>query len=112
MIAASPAVGRMLDTLRGRADVVLVDAPALAVSDTIELTGKVDAVVLIARVGAVQNSALEDARRILDSSPVAKIGFVATGVEREAGGYEPLPSARLTERLRDPALAREASTRD
>jgi len=70
----------VLRRLEQRADIVLVDAPAmLAVSDAINLTPKVDAVIVLARIPVVRRSALDELKRILDNAPVAKIGFVVTG---------------------------------
>jgi Mrp family chromosome partitioning ATPase len=77
--------------LEDRADVVLIDAPAmLAVSDAINLTPKVDALIVLTRIPTIRRPALEELRRILDNAPVAKIGFVLTGAPEEdtfTGGY-------------------------
>ena len=84
----SQALSDVLARLEERADVVLVDAPAmLAVSDAINLTPKVDALIVLTRVPSVRRQALEELRRILDNAPVAKLGFVLTGAEAEDGGF-------------------------
>ena len=59
----------------------------LAVSDAINLTPKVDALIVLTRVPSVRRQALEELRRILDNAPVAKVGFVLTGAEAEDGGF-------------------------
>lgn len=82
----SQALDDVLSRLVQRADIVLVDAPAmLAVSDAINLTPKVDAVVALARIPIIKRSALEELSRILDTAPVAKIGFVVTGTGGDDG---------------------------
>jgi polysaccharide biosynthesis transport protein len=80
---AEVGVTRIVERLRDRADVVLIDAaPLLPVGDAIALTAYVDAVILVVRLNALRSSALDDVRRILSSSPAAKLGFVVTGVAR------------------------------
>lgn len=87
----SEALSDALRRLEDRADVVLIDAPAmLAVSDAINLTPKVDALIVLTRIPTIRRPALEELRRILDNAPVAKIGFVLTGAPEEdtfTGGY-------------------------
>ena len=70
-------------------DVVLIDAPPiLQVSDAMALTAKVDAVVVVTRLSAISRPTLSELRRVLDHAPVAKLGFVLTGVRVEEGyGY-------------------------
>lgn len=82
----SQALDDVLRRLELRADIVLVDSPAmLAVSDAINLTPKVDAVAVITRIPSVKRSALDELKRILDTAPVAKIGFIATGTSGDDG---------------------------
>ena len=76
----SQALSDVLMRLEDRADIVLVDAPAmLAVSDAINLTPKVDAVIVLTKIPTVRRAAAQELRRILDNAPVAKVGFVLTG---------------------------------
>ena len=80
----SQALADVLDRLEERADLVLVDAPAmLAVSDAINLTPKVDALIVLTKLTTVRRPALEELRRILDNAPVAKVGFVLTGADAD-----------------------------
>jgi Mrp family chromosome partitioning ATPase len=82
----SQALDDVLRRLEHRADIVLVDAPAmLAVSDAINLTPKVDAVIVLTRIPIVKRSALDELKRILDTAPVAKVGFVVTGTTGDDG---------------------------
>jgi polysaccharide biosynthesis transport protein len=76
----SQRVVEILETLRDRADVVLVDTPAmLAVGDAMTIAGIVDTVLVVVRQGAVRRSALRELGRVLASSPARPLGFVVTG---------------------------------
>ena len=76
----SQALSDVLRRMEQRADLVLIDAPAmLVVSDAINLTQKVDALIVLTRIPAVKRPVLQELRRVLENAPVAKIGFVATG---------------------------------
>jgi hypothetical protein len=64
----------------------------LQVSDamTMMLSAKIDCVVVATRIGVVRRQAIEEIRRTLDSTPVVKLGFFATGEqshEEYTGGY-------------------------
>ena len=75
-----------LHTLRNHAEIVLVDAPPiLATGDSIALTGKVEAVLLITRLGTLTRPTLQELGRILRRSPVPVLGLVATGAEIDEG---------------------------
>jgi capsular exopolysaccharide synthesis family protein len=78
------AVGRVIQLVRDRADVVLVDAPPL-MSHAIALGAHVDAVVVVVRLKALRTSTLQDLSRILAAMPVTKLGFIVTGVDRSEG---------------------------
>jgi succinoglycan biosynthesis transport protein ExoP len=86
---SSPKVAAILSQLAESNDVVLVDAPAiLEVSDAVALTGKVDAVLAVARLSMVRRPQLNELRRVLASAPVAKLGVVLTGATVGEGyGY-------------------------
>jgi capsular exopolysaccharide synthesis family protein len=76
----------LLQQLRSRAEIVLVDAPPiLATGDAMALTGKVDAILLINRLGALTRPTLRELLRALDRSPAPLLGFVATGAEADEG---------------------------
>ncbi len=83
------AVRKVLERLCERADIVLLDAPPLlGVGDAASLSSVVDGIIVVTRLGMLRPPLLGEARRILDASPAAKLGFVITGAEREAGyGY-------------------------
>jgi polysaccharide biosynthesis transport protein len=84
------AVGRIIQRLRDRADIVLVDAPPLLMGHAIALSAHVDAVVVVLRLKTLRTSALQDLSRILEASPATKLGFILTGVDRSEG-YAPHP---------------------
>ena len=90
---ASQRVTDLLSRLSARYDIVLIDAaPMLQASDAVALAGKVDAVIVVAGLSHVRRGSLQELRRILDSAPVAKLGFVLTGVPMEDAqrhGYAP-----------------------
>jgi len=75
-------LAEVLRRLRDRADVVLVDAPPiLATGDAMALTGKMDAILLVNRLGTLTRPALSELARALSRSPAPVLGFVATGAQ-------------------------------
>ena len=86
---ASEAVGEILDELRERADLVLVDAPPLLqVGEAIALTARVDALFVVTRLKMMRRPALKELARVLETCPAEKLGFVVTGAKFEEGyGY-------------------------
>jgi capsular exopolysaccharide synthesis family protein len=75
-----------LHTLRNHAEIVLVDAPPiLATGDSIALTGKVEAILLITRLGTLTRPTLQELGRVLRRSPAPVLGLVATGAEIDEG---------------------------
>lgn len=79
----------LLEQLRERADIVLVDSPPLlGVGDTMALSAKVDALLLVSRIELARRPILKELRRVLDTVPAEKLGFVLTGATPESGyGY-------------------------
>ena len=71
-----------LQALRSHAELVLIDAPPiLATGDSMALTGKVDAILLITRLGTLTRPTLQELGRVLRRSAAPVIGLVATGAE-------------------------------
>jgi polysaccharide biosynthesis transport protein len=78
------AVLAIIEALRARADLVIVDAPPLlGVGDAVSLAPLVDGIILVTRAGNTRRASLREAHRILEQLPVPKLGFVLTGADRE-----------------------------
>ena len=86
----SPGLAETLAALRERVDLVLIDAPpVLAVSDAMTLSGRVDALIVVARASAVRRPMITELRRQLATAPCVKLGFIFTNAEADAEyGYE------------------------
>jgi succinoglycan biosynthesis transport protein ExoP len=77
-------LSEILGELRERADIVLVDAPPLFhVGDGLVISGKVDAIVVVTRIDVVRRAMVNELRRLLETMPALKLGFVVTGAEAE-----------------------------
>jgi polysaccharide biosynthesis transport protein len=95
----TPVLSQILEQLRERADVVLIDTtPLLHVGDAIELSSKVDALFVVTRLNLVRRPMIAELARVLESCPAAKLGFVLAGAEVDAaygyggyGAYRPRP---------------------
>lgn len=82
-LGAEAAVARILQGVRDRADVVLVDAaPLLPVGDAVALSAHVDALLIVARLKSLRSATLDELERILSAAPVAKLGIIMTGAPR------------------------------
>lgn len=81
-------IGHVLDELKTNDELVLIDSPPLLrVGDALALTSHVDGLLLIGSLRTLRAPFLKEVRRVLDGSPVDKLGFILTGAELE-GGYE------------------------
>ena len=88
-LVGSQPLSRMLGQLASRADVVIVDcSPLLVAGDALTLSARVDAIMVVARVNRVRRHTINELRRVLDTSPAAKLGVVLTGsaAEDDYGG--------------------------
>jgi capsular exopolysaccharide synthesis family protein len=85
----TPALTAILDELRRRADIVLVDAPPmLQLGDAMTLSASVDGLIVVTRLGVVSRPMLTEVRRVLEACPAEKLGFVVTAANVEKGeGY-------------------------
>jgi Mrp family chromosome partitioning ATPase/capsular polysaccharide biosynthesis protein len=83
------ALTEILEQLRDRADIVLVDAPPmLRVGDAMTLSRKVDAIVVVTRMKLVRRHMLNEFGRQLATVPTPVLGFVVTGSGEDEGyGY-------------------------
>lgn len=83
-LVSSPELGKALQHLRDRADIVLIDAPPLlAVSDSMALTSHMDALIVVSRLNVLRTHTVSELRRVLDVCPAAKLGLVITGSNTE-----------------------------
>ena len=81
-----PALASVLEDLTERFDLVLVDTPPLlSVGDTIALSSRVDAMVVVARLGLVRQPTVQELARALHMCATVKLGYVVTGAELEDG---------------------------
>lgn len=82
------ALGEILQGLRQRADLILVDTPAmLRVGDAMAVSSQVEALLVVVRHKAIRRPILKELRRVLDACPAPKLGFVVTHADNELGGY-------------------------
>jgi polysaccharide biosynthesis transport protein len=79
----------LLRDLRERADVVVIDTPPLlSVGDGMVVSGHVDALIVVTRLSLIRRPSIGELRRVLDSCPASKLGFVLTAADLEEGyGY-------------------------
>jgi capsular exopolysaccharide synthesis family protein len=76
----------ILEKLAARADLVMIDAPPLlGTGDAFTLSSRVEAVVLVTRLNAMRRPMLTEVRRLLETCPARKLGFVLALSRRE--GY-------------------------
>jgi tyrosine-protein kinase len=87
-LAGSRRVASILQALRERADVVLVDAPSvLGLGDAMTLSHAVDAVLVVTRLGALRRATLDELCRVLERCPARKLGLVLTGASERLDPY-------------------------
>jgi Mrp family chromosome partitioning ATPase/capsular polysaccharide biosynthesis protein len=89
-VLASQRLAEILDDLRGRYDIVLIDsAPVLAVSDTVPLLRYADAALFVARLGVTTRDTAKRLTEFLARVPdINVLGVVANDLSRlEAGAY-------------------------
>ena len=99
------AISEILSALSERSDLVFVDAPPLlSVGDTLPLSARVDAVVVVTRFGIVSRSMLTDLARALQTIPTEKLGVVITGTGEEER------TATVTARSRNSTIASSSSS--
>jgi capsular exopolysaccharide synthesis family protein len=79
----------LLRDLRERADVVVIDTPPLlSVGDGMVVSGHVDALIVVTRLSLIRRPSIAELRRVLDSCPASKLGFILTAADLEEGyGY-------------------------
>ena len=91
-IFTSPAMGRLLDELRSRFDLVLLDSPpVLALADAREIARKADTAVLLAKWRTTPRKAVDEAIRDLEEVGAKLAGVALVQVDlrkKQAGGAQ------------------------
>jgi Mrp family chromosome partitioning ATPase len=95
------ALGGVLRALQDEFELLLIDTPpVLGVGDTLALSSQVDAMFVVVRLDWIRMATADDLARVLNASPVAKLGFVVTGVDlNKAYGYGPYAYGSASPRL-------------
>jgi capsular exopolysaccharide synthesis family protein len=79
----------VLAALRLRADLLLVDGPPLlGAGDGIALCGRVDALLIVARLNQIRRPTVDELARLLGNARAAKLGLIATDAEFDADYVE------------------------
>jgi capsular exopolysaccharide synthesis family protein len=85
---ASPAMERVVSSLRSQADVVLISsAPADAFADAVVMAPVVDGVVLVVASGVTQEGALSEVGSALRAAKAKLLGAVLAGYDATAVDY-------------------------
>jgi capsular polysaccharide biosynthesis protein/cellulose biosynthesis protein BcsQ len=101
-VLAGNILASMLDALRQRADVVLIDSTPLLAGDAMATSAAVDAIVLVVRMDVVRRPVLRELRRVLDSIPSRKIGFVLADADLGSSYADNITNYRRPTRSREP----------
>lgn len=87
-LLGSKMMDKVIEFLKGHADMVLFDCPpVVAVTDAALLGRKLDGVIMTVRLGVVQQDALKRAKTLLENVQARVLGMVLNGVNAANGGY-------------------------
>ena len=87
-ILGSTAFDELLQELRLRYDIILIDSPpALLVTDAVAISAKVDAALWIARSGVVTRPQLARAAELINRHNMPVIGFVVNRMDTRSAAY-------------------------
>jgi polysaccharide biosynthesis transport protein len=115
-LLSSGRTAEVIASLQGHADVVLIDSPpVLPVTDAVVLSTRVDAVLLVATVGATTGKALRRALEMLNQVGAPVIGTVLNGATGEGSygyGYQYYRYEQGTPSRKVGRRARNASQRE
>jgi Mrp family chromosome partitioning ATPase len=82
MFVGTSALTKVLIDLRNRFEIVLVDTPPICiVGDPMILSTRMDAMIVVTRLGTSDRRTLADLQRELSISPAEVLGLVVTGIE-------------------------------
>jgi len=80
------AVANILDRLRARVDIVLIDGPSMSHAvDATTLSARVDGIVVVTQAKTMRKARLNGLARSLATVPTSILGFVLTGADDEVG---------------------------
>jgi protein-tyrosine kinase len=86
-LIASTALRRMIESLRGRFDRIVLDAPPSNIADTHELARLADGVLFVIRAGVTPRAAIEKALSELDGDKLLGIVLNDADTPSESAGY-------------------------
>jgi len=87
-ILGSAAFDKLLEQLRLRYDIVLIDSPpALLVTDAVSISAKSDGTVWVAHAGVVTRPQLARAANTIERNRMPVIGFVVNRMSKRVAGY-------------------------
>jgi polysaccharide biosynthesis transport protein len=87
-LLGSTAFDELLEQLRLRYDIVLIDSPpALLVTDAVAISGKTDAAIWVAQAGVVTRPQLARATELIERNGMPVIGFVLNRMDTRAADY-------------------------
>jgi capsular exopolysaccharide synthesis family protein len=87
-ILGSTAFDELLQQLRSRYDIILIDSPpALLVTDAVSMSMKSDATVWVSQAGVITRQQLVRAANLIHRNGMPVIGFVVNRMSRKMAGY-------------------------
>jgi len=87
-ILGSTAFDELLQQLRLRYDIILIDSPpALLVTDAVSISTKSDATVWVAQAGVVTRQQLVRATNLIERNGMPVIGFIVNRMSKKLAGY-------------------------
>jgi polysaccharide biosynthesis transport protein len=87
-ILGSTAFDELLEQLRMRYDIVLIDSPpALLVTDAVAISAKTDAAIWVAQAGVVTRPQLARAAELIERNRMPVIGFVLNRMDTRSADY-------------------------
>jgi capsular exopolysaccharide synthesis family protein len=87
-VLGSSAFDDLLEQLRSRYDIVLIDSPpALLLTDAVSIASKTDAVVWVARAGVITRPYLARAAQLIERNGMPVIGFVLNRMDKSVDPY-------------------------
>jgi Mrp family chromosome partitioning ATPase len=90
VVIGSAVAGELLEGLRARTGLAIIDAPGLLeAGEALALTARVDALIVVVRLGGARRPMLAELRRSLEAAPVPILGVVVTGAGAEHDAVTP-----------------------